>query len=234
MKVGVLETGAPPAGLQAAFGRYPTMFQALLAGEDYDWRIYDVRRGRFPARPEDCAAYIVTGSAAGVYDPEPWIGEAEAFLRSAKGKAALVGVCFGHQLMAQAFGGKVIKSEKGWGIGRHEYSVREKRPWIDGEVASAPASHQDQVVEIPPGARIVAGSEFTPFGMLAWDDQPAISVQLHPEFAPAYAKALIVARGDDGRYAPGQAEAALASLDLADQRGRLAGWIKAFLAQARL
>ncbi len=228
MKVGVLETGAPPGDLQERFGRYPQMFQTLLAGHEFDWASYDVRRGEFPARPEDCGAYIITGSAAGAYDPDPWIGETEAFLRAAKGRAALVGICFGHQLMAQAFGGAVIKSPKGWGIGLHRYAVEGHAPWMDDaqSVASA-ASHQDQVVELPPGAAVLAGSDFTPLGVLAYGDQRAISIQLHPEFAPAYARALIETRR--ARYAEDAAKAALASYDQLDDRPTLAGWIAAFI-----
>ncbi len=229
MKIGVLETGAPPGDLQERFGRYPEMFQTLLSGHDYQWASFDVRRGVFPQRPEDCAAYIITGSAAGAYDPEPWIGETEAFLKAAKGKARLVGICFGHQLMAQAFGGKVIKSPKGWAIGLQRYDVEARAPWMDdAETVASAASHQDQVVELPPAAAILAGSDFTPMGVIAYADQPAISIQLHPEFSPDYARALIDTRR--ARYEPAAAEAALASYDAPDDRPRLAAWIANFLA----
>ena len=228
MKIGILETGVPPRDLQAQFGQYGAMFEHLLGERAFDWALYDVRAGTLPARPEDCDGYLITGAAAGVYDPLPWIGETERFLQNAKGKAALVGVCFGHQLMAQAFGGKVIKSPKGWGVGLHRYEVIHRRPWMDAATSfAAAASHQDQVVEAPPATTVLAGSDFTPFGMLAWDDQPAISIQLHPEFEPAYAQALIEARR--GRYGEARADAAVASLEGPDDRARLGRWIGAFL-----
>ncbi len=115
MKIGILETGAPPAALQDRFGLYGAMFENLLGPSAFDWTVYEVKAGVLPQRPEDCDGYVITGAAAGVYDPEPWIGETREFLRQCKGKAALVGICFGHQLMAEAFGGRVIKSPKGWG-----------------------------------------------------------------------------------------------------------------------
>ena len=87
MKIGVLAAGAPPRALGQAFGDYPTMFQTLLAGHGYDWRVFDVRASEFPDAPGACDAYIVTGSSAGVYDPEPWIGELFHFLRATKGQA---------------------------------------------------------------------------------------------------------------------------------------------------
>ena len=229
MRIGVLETGAPPGDLQPRFGRYDAMFQRLLGREGDRWVTYDIRRGQLPTAADDCAAWLVTGSAAGVYDDEPWIGQAEAFLRQAKGKAALIGVCFGHQLMAQAFGGTVVKSDKGWGIGVHAYAVASRREWMDDAATIAsPASHQDQVVALPPGATVLAASAFTPFGMLAYDDRRAISIQLHPEFEPAYATALIEARRGV-RYGEALADAALASLAGVDERPRLGRWLRAFL-----
>ena len=105
---------------------------------------------------------------------------------------------------SQAFGGDVIKSPKGWGIGLHTYGVAAHRPWMDQTPAFAlAASHQDQVVELPPGATVLAGSEFCQMGTLAYDDGMAISCQLHPEFAPAYSTALIDGRATtlEGLYA---------------------------------
>ena len=135
--------------------------------------------------------------------------------------------------MAQAFGGRVIKSPKGWGIGLHRYRVRRRLAWMDDAATIAsPASHQDQVVEPPPGAIVLAASDFTPFGMLAYDDA-SISLQLHPEFDPAYAKALIEARRGS-RYAEADADRAIASLTTgADERARLGRWIGAFLEARR-
>jgi GMP synthase-like glutamine amidotransferase len=209
------------------------MFMNLLGRDAYDWRTYAVDEGELPARPEERDAYLITGSAAGVYDDAPWIAEAAEFLRQAKGKAALVGVCFGHQLMAQAFGGRVIKSPKGWGVGEHVYEVLHAEPWMGEEVLRIrlPASHQDQVVEKPPATEVFAASEFTPFAGLAWRDQPAISIQPHPEFDPAYAKSLIEHRRG-GLYPDEQADAAIASYSGNDDRLRVGGWIRRFLANA--
>ena len=229
MKVGILKTGHPPISAIDAFGTYPEMFMRLLGPEAYDWRTYDVDGGEMPASPEDCAAYIVTGSAAGVYETDPWIGALLDFLRAARGRTKLVGVCFGHQAMAQAFGGKVIKSPKGWGIGAHDYQVTGRAPWMDDAAAiRLPASHQDQVVELPPGADVVVSSAFTPMAGLVWRDHSAISIQPHPEFDPAYATALIEARRGKV-YADGEADRAVASFAGPDDRERVGRWIGAFL-----
>ncbi len=230
MKLGILKTGAPPAPLEAQFGSYPDMFQRLLGRDAYDYEVFDVAAGETPASAEACDAYLVTGSSAGVYEAEPWIADLIAFLRAARGRAGLVGVCFGHQVMAEAFGGQVVKSPKGWGVGLHAYTLMEPVPVLASQTRlAAPASHQDQVVVLPPGARVLGASDFTPYGMLAYDDQPAISIQLHPEFEPDYARALIEARRGS-RYADEQADQAVASYAAPDDRAALGAWISAFLA----
>jgi GMP synthase-like glutamine amidotransferase len=224
MKLAILETGRPPAKLVERFGDYPTMFRRML-GAGFHIDSFDVAAGELPADPGAYDAYLITGSPAGVYDPLPWIEPLKEFLRAAKDRK-MVGVCFGHQIMAEAFGGHVEKSDKGWGIGLQRYDIDRVEPWMDAAVSiSVPASHQDQVVEQPPNTAVVASSDFTPFAALAWTDRPAISVQFHPEFEPAYAKALIEARREK---MPG-ADRAIASLDKPNDNDRIAAWIMRFL-----
>jgi GMP synthase-like glutamine amidotransferase len=223
--IGILETGEPPPALLARFGRYADMFERML-GDGFSVTSYDVRQGRYPAMPEAHEAYLVTGSPAGVYEDHAWISELKLFLRECKGRARLVGICFGHQIMAEAFGGRVEKSGRGWGVGLQRYELLAAEPWMEEAAPFAIAvSHQDQVVAVPPDARVVAGNVFSPNGMLVYDDQPALSFQCHPEFDPAFAKALIESR----RERLPDPDAAIASLNAPDDRTRVAGWIRAFL-----
>ena len=223
MNLAILETGAPPPALEERFGRYPAMFESLLG---LDTRTYDVEAGALPPDVDRHDAYLVTGSSAGVYDDLPWIPKLATFLRAAKGKAKLVGICFGHQIMAETFGGRVEKSAKGWAAGLHAYPIVARPAWLDGPpLVSAPASHQDQVVSQPPGTEVVASSLFTPYAALAWTDGSAISFQFHPEFSPDFAKALIAGRYD--RVA--DPEAAIASLDAPNDNARVGEWIRRFL-----
>lgn len=228
MKIGILETGAPPPGLIEKFGDYGGMFRALL-GPAHSYVSYDVAGGVLPERADEVQAYVITGSAAGVYDDLPWIAPLGGFLQAAKGRVPLVGVCFGHQMMAEAFGGKVIKSPKGWGVGLNRYMVEKHADWMDeAQTMAVPGSHQDQVVELPPGAEVLAGSDFCPYGLLEYPGQKAMSVQLHPEFSPPYAQALIEARRGT-RYTDAQADTAIASLQMPNDNARLGGWIGDFL-----
>jgi GMP synthase-like glutamine amidotransferase len=230
LKVGILAAGYPPRALQPVFGDYVGMFKTLLEGRGYDWRTYEVAHGHYPDAVEDCEAYLVTGASAGVYDGDPWIDALLDFLRQAKGRAKLVGVCFGHQAMAQAFGGEVIKWPAGRGVGLQTYGVAGEAPWMDPPPAIAlPASHQDQVAVLPPTARVLAGNDFCRNGMLAYDDQPAISLQLHPEFEPAFAAALITHRLE-GDLPDAAAVEALESLTRPNDCARVGRWIEDFLA----
>lgn len=225
MKLAILETGRPAPDLAERFGTYPDMFRQLL-GEGIDYASYDVTAGALPPEPRAHDAYLISGSPAGVYEPLPWIEQASTFLRAARREAKLVGICFGHQLMAEAFGGHVEKSHKGWGVGLHTYPVVKREPWMDeASIISVPASHQDQVVLQPPHTEVIASSIFTPYAALAWRDQPAISFQFHPEFEPEYAKALIESRRD---RIP-DPDSAIASLDRANDGYRVGEWIRNFL-----
>ena len=224
MKLAILETGRPPGDLADQFGDYPSMFGQML-GPEFEVRTFDVQSGELPGDPEEHHAYLITGSPAGVYDPLPWIEPLQEFIRGAR-SMKMVGICFGHQVMAGALGGRVEKSDKGWGAGLHTYSVVRRQPWMDGETCIAePASHQDQVVVQPPNTAITVESSFTPFAGLAWTDRPAISFQFHPEFSPAFAKALIEKRYD---IVP-DPDAAIASLDAPNDSARVAAWIRRFL-----
>lgn len=224
MKAAILETGVPPGGLAERFGTYPDMFRTLL-GDEWIGPSYDVAANELP-RPEEHGAWLITGSPAGVYEDRDWIARLLDFLRAVPARTRLVGICFGHQAMAQAYGGRVEKSGKGWGIGLSTYDILHREPWMDdAATVSIPASHQDQVVEQPPGTEAIAASAFTPFAGLAWRHRAAISFQFHPEFEPDYAKALIEIRRD---RLP-DPDAAIATLDHPNDNRRVGGWIRTFL-----
>ena len=225
MTIGILVAGSPPEALRAQWGSYSDMIRTMLGG-DRDYRSYDVQAGELPADPAECSAYVITGSSAGAYEDLPWIPPLLDFIRKVRGKAKLVGICFGHQAMAKAFGGEVEKSPKGWGVGLHRYEIVEPPPgMIEPRALAIPAFHQDQVVTLPPGARVLAASAFTPYASIGYDDS-TVSVQGHPEFTPAFAAALIEAQRSV--YGP-LARPALLSLLQPEDGARAAEWLRHFI-----
>ena len=226
MRVAILRTGVPPADLRPRFGLYDDMFARLL-GPAFETVSYDVEAGEYPARPSDHEAYLITGSPAGVYEPLPWIAPLLDFLRAARGQAKLVGVCFGHQAMAEAFGGHVEKSERGWGVGVQLYDVIERPSFMADapDRIAVPVSHQDQIVVQPPATRILAASAFSPFGMLLYEDQPALSMQFHPEFEEGYGECLI----DTRRERLPDPDGAIATYERPNDRLLVGEWIRRFL-----
>jgi GMP synthase-like glutamine amidotransferase len=228
IKVGILQTGSPPPPLQERFGSYSTMVQELL-GPRHEFATFEARNGELPPRADSCDAYVITGSASGVYDGDAWIGTLQDFVRGVSGRSPMIGICFGHQLMAEAFGGQVLKSPRGWGIGLHRYDVHDRAAWMDDtRPIAVPASHQDQVVRLPAEARVLGGNEFTPYGILEYPQRRAISLQSHPEFTPEYAAALIELRRNS-KYTPEQADRALTTLREPNDRARVGGWLGRFL-----
>lgn len=225
-RIAIVETGAPPPALAERHGDYPAMFRALF-GEGYDTGTFDARAGAWPEAGAFDAA-VITGSSAGVYETAPWIADLLDWIRHAKGRTRLIGVCFGHQAMAQALGGRVEKSDRGWGVGLHRYDVVSNEPWMTPPAAAVaiPASHQDQVVEKPADARVILSSPFTPFAGLAWGDD-AVSLQGHPEFTPTYAADLTGGRRE--RIGAAVVDQALESLTRPDDRARVGEWLRRFV-----
>lgn len=233
MRITTIETGRPMTPLRARFPNYPAMFERLIARADegFDYETIALLDGAPLPDPAGLDAVLITGSPAGVYDPEPWMPVLMDFIRWCAASAVpQVGICFGHQAMAQALGGQVIKSPKGWGLGRHTYDVTARQSWM-GEAPpdafSLAVSHQDQVVAPPPGAVVTAASDFCVFAGLAYAQGPAISFQGHPEFSNAFSEALY----ENRRGSPltdAQVDTAVASLAEPENNDLLAEWIANF------
>lgn len=188
MRIGILQTGHAPDALIGRTGDYGDMFKRLLGGHGFDFRVYSVVDMEFPQGVHECDGWLLTGSRHGAYEDHPFIAPLEDFIREAYAeRVPLVGVCFGHQIIAQALGGKVEKYSGGWSVGPTRYRM-------NGEEIRLNAWHQDQVVKVPEGAEVVATSPFCENAALIYGDR-AFTVQAHPEFDNAFLADLIAARG---------------------------------------
>ena len=231
MKLGILKTDAVRPEWVPEFGEYPDMFMALLAQEDpaLEFAVYDVEQGEYPADIDEVDAYLITGSKSSVYEDKAWIHRLENFVRELDRRCKkLVGICFGHQLVAQALGGRTEKSPKGWGVGLHTHRFSELPDWHDqGEPSfRVLVSHQDQVVENARGARVLASSDFCENAVCQVGDH-ILTFQGHPEFLSGYSREIMEFRREmigEQAYTEG-----LASLACEPQSARVATWILKFL-----
>jgi GMP synthase-like glutamine amidotransferase len=188
MQIGILQTGHAPDALIGRTGDYDQFFGRLLEGQGLSFRAYSVVDMDFPEDVHACDGWLLTGSRHGAYEDHPFIKPLEAFIRAAFAeKVPLVGICFGHQVIAQALGGTVEKFDGGWSVGPTTYD-------FGGDAVTLNAWHQDQVTLLPEGARVVATSPFCQYAALAYDDR-AFTVQAHPEFDSPFVADLIAARG---------------------------------------
>ena len=231
MKLGILKTDTVRPEWVPEFGEYPDMFVDLLgqADPDLQFQVYDVENGEYPADIDEVDAYLITGSKSSVYDDKAWIGELMDFVRQLdQRRKKLVGICFGHQLVAQALGGKTEKSSKGWGVGLQSYRFSEAPKWHDKEALDFGilASHQDQVVCNAAGATVLAGSEFCENAVCQVGNH-ILTFQGHPEFVAQYSREIMNFRREmigEQAYATG-----MASLAVAPEQQRVARWIVNFL-----
>ncbi|MBP0481234.1 type 1 glutamine amidotransferase [Sagittula salina] len=184
MKIGILKTGPVPDALIADFGEYHDMFEAMLAPYGFDFQVWSVVDGDFPQSLEDADGWLITGSRHGVYEDHPWLPPLEQCIRDifAAGRP-LIGVCFGHQVIAQALGGRVEKYAGGWAIGPKVYHFPDGPRVIQ-------AWHQDQVIAPPEGAVTLAHSDMCEHAALLYPGK-AFTVQPHPEFDDGFIQGLM-------------------------------------------
>ena len=225
MKIGLLQTGHSPEEMKKDLGDYDDLFKRLLANPGLEFEVWRVVDGEMPPGIHAAEGWLITGSRHGVYEDHPWIPPLEAFIRDAYAAGVpVVGICFGHQIMAQALGGRVEKFPGGWSVGWHEYD------W-GGETVRMNAWHQDQVVEKPKDATVLASNPTCAYAALAYGDR-AFSVQTHPEFDSAEIDYLLRFRAP-GVVPPEKIDRATANLDRPLDNPRLADRIADFFKEAR-
>ncbi|MBE0473814.1 amidotransferase [Rhodoferax sp.] len=195
MKLCILENDTLDPAVEASYIGYGTMFERLLrqAGAEGTFDIFNTVKGEYPASFAPFDAVLLTGSKADAFSQEPWVltlkGKVQELLKT---KKKLIGICFGHQLIALCLGAKVGRAPQGWGAGRMQYQwLAPDLPQAQGrEQVALLASHQDQVFDLPSGAKLLATSDFCPVAAFAVDEH-VFCVQPHPEFVEDYSAFLL-------------------------------------------
>ena len=235
LRIGLLQCDHVSSELTDTHGNYPEIFEDMLLAEDPDieMAVYDLTSDQFPVDLSACDGYLITGSQFSAYDDIPWIHKAKQLINDLyKAEIPTVGICFGHQLIAESLGGKVTKAkDKGWGVGVHSWDVTEKPDWMGDETPesfSLRVSHQDQVTTLPPEAKVFASSDFCPIAGFQTGEH-FLSFQGHPEFSDIYAKALIDKRVE--RIGQATVDSAIISLKGGVDADMTVAWIVSFFKQ---
>lgn len=236
IRIGILQCDHVADDLIKDHGDYQDMFTDLIQSEDDDIEIsvYDLTNDQFPIDLNACDGYIITGSQFSAFDDIPWIHKAQSLVRDLyQAHIPTIGICFGHQLIAEALGGKVDRvTDKGWGVGVHKWQVKSLQEWMNRkplESFSMRASHQDQVVRMPEGATLIAGSDFCPIA--GFQTNSMVTFQGHPEFSKEYLLDLIENRLD--RIDKKTTDAAIESLEKEADAQTVATWMVDFIKNSR-
>ncbi len=226
MHIGILQTGHAAEEIQSTSGDFDVLFAKLLQNEGLSFTAYDVENMVFPSKVGECDGWLVTGSRHGAYEDHPFIPPLEIFIRDAySADVPMVGICFGHQIIAQALGGVVEKFEGGWAVGRQSYTMGDQTLALN-------AWHQDQVVSAPKDATCIASNAFCENAALVYG-RKAFTVQPHPEFDSTVVQGLIDHRGK-GIVPEDQLQEAAENLDKTNDNAALAQMIGRFFRERAL
>lgn len=205
LRIGILKTDRVREEFIDRHGDYPDMFHELLldaavaAGVPApDFVDFDIQYGHYPAAAADCDGYVITGSRDSVYDDQPWIRDLGDFVLTLhQRRHKLIGICFGHQLIAEVLGGETRPAEVGWAVGVHSSRVIATPAWMQphSEQFALLSSHKDQVTRLPDGAMLLAENDFCPNAAFTMGDH-ILAIQGHPEFAKTYSADLMAVRRD--------------------------------------
>lgn len=232
-RVLIIQAGSAHPRVRERYGDYTDWFARLIAPRAA-LRVTRPYEEKLP----DLAGFdgvLMTGSPRTVTAPEPWMDEAGAYLLNAARTRPVLGVCFGHQLVARALGGRVERNPRGREAGTVEVSLTEdgaRDPLFRGSpgTISVQQTHEDHVPEIPSGATLLATNAMSPVQAYAVGDALRC-VQFHPEIDAGRSRLLNEVRRELlDEQAPGGACAVLGSIRVTPEGERvLQNWLTWFV-----
>jgi GMP synthase (glutamine-hydrolysing) len=231
VRIGLLKCDRVDRDLRMEFGDHSDFFLDLfqIYTPPVLLEVFDAQKEKYPENISDYRGYICTGSRFSVYDDEPWIIRLQAFIRKLyDNRIKFVGICFGHQMIAEALGGRCSLSDNGWGIGVKTAMVYNHQAWMEPalEKYSLLVSHRDQIEVLPPEGRIIAGNDHCPHSMITVG-RHFLGIQGHPEFTRPFLRKLMQSRLDlMGREA---VAGATKTLDQKTDEAIVAQWIIHFI-----
>ena len=196
----VLKAGFIPPSLKGNFSSYPKMFEDFLKIKKKKWIVdtFSIYNGDFPKDIVKYDGFLITGSKFGVYEDHFWMKDLfRIIIKIVETNIPLIGICFGHQAIAQALGGLVEKSNKGWGVGIIPMDNYIIKPWMGNLSKSIKliCFHQDQVISLPPNSDHIGGNKFCNYSSFSLNNS-VYTLQGHPEFNNEYAMQLLNLRRD--------------------------------------
>ena len=231
MKIGILKCDSTREHFRKEHGDYQDWYKSLFQSVEpsLEFETYEVILGEYPKKLQENDVYLISGSRFGANDGEKWIDDLEIFvLELQHQKHPLIGICFGHQMIAKALGGKTELASQGWGVGVQIYQKILTEPWMepDLEQFSILSFHKDQVTKLPEGAVLIAENDFCPYSAY-YIGEWLISFQGHPELTKDYVRALLHHR--ENILGQEVLESGLKSLELQIQPKIIAKWILNFI-----
>jgi GMP synthase-like glutamine amidotransferase len=233
IRVGLLDT-IPRGFYLPGEATDPQKFMQMFAsaGLAFSYETYHVAEGEMPQSLDECDAWLITGSPCSVYEDLPWIPVLEDFIRLAFAAARpQVGVCFGHQIAAQALGGHVARAETGWVLGRHHLYVNVERDWMRERPGEYTLHYinQDQVIDLPPGVRLLGESPRCPNALYEAEGR-LLCIQPHPEQPVSSMQVFSDVLLEKGAISEAEHQDCYASLDSGTADSTLiAGWLGQFI-----
>jgi GMP synthase (glutamine-hydrolysing) len=227
--VGILNADELALEVENKFGNYSDMFQQLFQNSPFVFKSYQVTQEIYPTDINECNAYLITGSKFSAYENITWIIKLKEFIKELhRQNKKLIGICFGHQIIAEALGGQVTKSSHGWGVGLMDSKIICNKAWMEPKIPSYAllVSHQDQVEKLPEHAICIASNHFCLNSSFQLNEN-ILTFQGHPEFSKEYLLQIMNKR----RKAIGEEtyRSALSSLDNKVDTSMIISWIENFI-----